>query len=223
VIENLQQGGYLVSFLTIPMILILWNLPYLFSALNQPYKLVELTRQFLHGIAWGSLGMLGFTMLREVSANLEKPIISMYICIIALPLNIFLNHMFIHGLFGFPSWGVFGIGIANSIVQLFMSISIFTYFIFNRNLRIYIFQPIKKIHWQKILYFLKLGVPMSLTYFFEAGLFNVSAIIMGWISIEALAAHQILLQCTEVAFMCFCCCSNSLHPHCSCDWKEKLR
>ena len=62
VIENLHQGGYLVIFLTIPMMLMLWNLPYFFSALNQPYELVKLTRQFLHGIAWGSLGMLGFMM-----------------------------------------------------------------------------------------------------------------------------------------------------------------
>jgi multidrug resistance protein, MATE family len=197
------QGGYLVLMITIPMMLVLWAVPHLFFALGQKQIVVNLASQYIVGSLWGALGMLGFALCREFCANLEMPNLIMYISAVALVLNGVLDYCFIHGLFGFPKMGMFGLGLATSIVQWIMFIAMFLCVFLKSNLKKYVGLSAVNVDFRVILSLLKIGLPMSFTYFIEAGLFNVSAIMMGWVSISALAAHQILLQCIETAFMCF--------------------
>jgi hypothetical protein len=48
---------------------------------------------------------------------------------------------------------------------------------------------------------LALGWPPAVQLFFEAGLFNIAALMMGWLGIVALAAHQVALSCAATTFM----------------------
>lgn len=198
-----QQGAYVTLLSGLLMMVVIWNLPHLFVLLQQRPELIELSRQFTDGIAWGSVAVLGFTLFRELYGNLESPLVPMCFYIAAVVPSILLNYGFIHGAFGLPVLGMYGIGLANTIVQWAMFIGITLYSLWQQRIRFYIRQPMQGVHWPTLATLVKLGFPISLTNFFEAGLFNVSAIIMGWISIITLAAHQILLQYTEIMFMCF--------------------
>lgn len=203
VISYLQHGIYLACILAIPMGLTLWYLPILLTYFDQPAELVELARQFLHGVAFGTVGILGFMMFRELCAHLELSKITMLISIAALPMSALLNYGLALGKLGFPSWGMFGIGMANSIVQWLMFISMITYTLFKAESRRYLYHQLKPMNRRDTQYLLYIGVPISLTYFFEAALISMSALMMGWVGTNALAAHQILLQCGETMFMCF--------------------
>jgi len=55
------------------------------------------------------------------------------------------------------------------------------------------FSMIKKI--------LKIGIPSGLQYFFEVGAFVGSAIIIGWLGTNKLAAHQIAINLASISFM----------------------
>jgi MATE family multidrug resistance protein len=47
----------------------------------------------------------------------------------------------------------------------------------------------------------KLGAPLSLSLLLEVGAFGAAAIMMGWISAQSLAAHQIAINCAATTFM----------------------
>jgi len=55
----------------------------------------------------------------------------------------------------------------------------------------------------------RLGLPIGLTGLAESGLFQASAIMMGWIGTSQLAAHGIALEITALAFMCHVGLSNA--------------
>ena len=48
---------------------------------------------------------------------------------------------------------------------------------------------------------LKIGVPTGFQFIFEVGAFSTAAIMMGWISVNALAAHQIAINLASVSYM----------------------
>lgn len=48
---------------------------------------------------------------------------------------------------------------------------------------------------------LKIGVPSGFQFIFEVGAFSSAAIMMGWIGVTALAAHQIALNLASISYM----------------------
>ena len=64
--------------------------------------------------------MLGFSLLREFCTNMEKTHIMMKVAIAALPTDAVLNYILTEGVWKFPKLGMFGIGLASTIVQYLM-------------------------------------------------------------------------------------------------------
>ena len=48
---------------------------------------------------------------------------------------------------------------------------------------------------------LKLGLPIGAQMMVEGGAFNVMALLMGWLGVPQVAAHQIALNLASLAFM----------------------
>jgi len=48
---------------------------------------------------------------------------------------------------------------------------------------------------------LKIGVPTGFQFVFEVGAFSTAAIMMGWMGVNALAAHQIAINLASVSYM----------------------
>jgi MATE family multidrug resistance protein len=55
--------------------------------------------------------------------------------------------------------------------------------------------------WSRVREQLRLGGPVGLQTLMEVGAFSVGALMMGWISAEAMAAHQIAINCAATTFM----------------------
>jgi MATE family multidrug resistance protein len=58
-----------------------------------------------------------------------------------------------------------------------------------------------KLNWTLCQRILKIGVPTGFQFIFEVSAFSAAAIMMGWISVNALAGHQIALNLASISYM----------------------
>lgn len=196
-----QQGAYLSLLLCLPIMWLLWDMAALFPLLKQNSEVSYLAGEYLRGTMWGMPALFGFLLLRELAAGLEKPMMVMYVALVALPINALLDYLFIFGRWGFPQWGMFGIGFASSLTQWVLVTAIFVYCTQVSIIRPHLLKKFLLPRWQEIRHILKIGFPAGLVYLFEIGLFTVSAFMMGKIGVTPLAAHQVVIQCLDVAFI----------------------
>ena len=145
---------------------------------------------------------LGTMALRNFLAALEKTLIPFVLVSIVTALNIGLNYILIFGNFGAPRLELVGAGIASSLSY------IFGFFLFIAYIRLdaransfQIFQNFWKSDWPRFKEVVALGLPISLTTFFEGMLFNACVIVMGVIGVMEQAAYQIALNVVALAFM----------------------
>ncbi len=199
----LQQGIYFIVMISVPMLLLLWHMASLLLLLQQKAAVVHLVERFLHGLMWGYPSILGFMLLREFVSNFNKTTIVVIVSLCALPINGFLDYVFIFGAFHFPRWGMFGIGMASSLIEWAMLLVMIIYVLRQQTVCHYVRQPLQSFQPVLIKELFRIGTPTGFIYLFEAGLFSVAALMMGWLGTMALAAYQIIFQCLDVAFMFF--------------------
>jgi MATE family multidrug resistance protein len=113
-----------------------------------------------------------------------------------------LVYLLLYGGGGLPRLGLFGAGLATSIVNLgtFLAALWFTYR--RRPFRKYhVLGRIWRIDWPLMRQLIIVGAPISVAFLLEFGLFGAAGLLMGLISTTALAAHQIALQIAAILFM----------------------
>jgi multidrug resistance protein, MATE family len=119
-----------------------------------------------------------------------------------VPINAVLAYGLIFGAFGLPQLDLLGAGIATTIVNTAMcAASVAVVMVCEP------FKPYRTLaRWWRydptmMRQLLRVGVPIAAAFMLEFGLFGTAALMMGWISSSALAAHQIALQTAAIAFM----------------------
>ncbi|MBN2606080.1 MAG: MATE family efflux transporter [Thiotrichales bacterium] len=204
--EYLSQGIWLA----IPIGLLMWGvLTYAdlflkFLPLSQP--VFHLTDDYLDYIAWGLPGLGFYFAYRFFWEGLSLTVPTMVISLGALVLNIPLNAIFIYGWGPIKAYGAAGCGIASSIVMWSMLFAAI-WFVYRRLARSPERQEmdLSKFHppkWQaRIQPMLAMGIPNSLALLFEASLFSLIAILIVKLGTLAIAAHQVALSYSSLAFM----------------------
>jgi multidrug resistance protein, MATE family len=111
-----------------------------------------------------------------------------------------LNLPLVFGWFGLPALGMVGSAIATLCARIFILIGIIAYALFLTRLK---WQALTTsgVSWEKVGRLFRVGVPIGCQYVAEAGAFNFSAIMMGWMGTIPLAAHQIVVTCAATTFM----------------------
>jgi MATE family multidrug resistance protein len=168
---------------------------------KQTHRVTELTKNYLHALNAGTLPLLLFMAIKQYSDGLSYTKPSAILTIIALLLNVFLNWVLIYGYFGLPRLELLGAGIATSISRGFMALAMFVYVkksvLYKPFLRLKQHEDDRKFLFQ----IFKIGFPSGLQYFFEVGAFAFAAIMIGWISEFAMAAHQVAINIASVTYM----------------------
>ncbi|MGA9225305.1 MAG: MATE family efflux transporter, partial [Mesobacillus sp.] len=82
------------------------------SAMNLPESVNKTAHDYLIGLSFGIIPLFIFNVLRSFIYALGKTRVVMYILLMALPVNFFLNYALIFGRWGFPELGGAGAGYA---------------------------------------------------------------------------------------------------------------
>ena len=194
------KGLILAAVLAVPVITMLMMLPRLLAVLGYAPTLAAEIGRFLGAIAWAVPGFLGFAVLRSflVAASHSRTV--MIALILCIPLNAGLNWILIFGHFGAPALGIAGSGCATATIQWLMFAGLALYVEVMPSLTEYRMRPFSR-HWGEIGQILRLGLPIGGILGLEIGVFATTGILMGLLGADALAAHQLVMNCISVVFM----------------------
>ncbi len=178
-----------------------WSEPVL-RALGQEAETARLAARYLQGLAWCLIPGWAFIAMRGFMGALNRPEPALWITLAAVPLNAVLAYAFIFGAFGLPRIEMLGAGVATTMVNVAMCLAAMAVLMWSRPFRRY--HPFSRI-WrpdgQVMRQLLWVGLPISGAFLLEFGVFAAVALLMGTISVAALAAHQIALQVAALVFM----------------------
>lgn len=197
--QILSHSLLLSFFLSLCCIAIIIYSPFLLQYFHLEPALIVSVKFFLNALAWGIPPWLIFFVLRDFVAVYRKTRIILIISIFSVPLNALLNYILMYGKLGLPEYGIAGVGMATSLVRWSMLVSLLAYIYTQSEIHMQ-FKFDFKIQWQLIAKMCKLGVPTGMMMGFEIAMFSISAVMMGYFGIIALAAHQVALQCANAVF-----------------------
>ena len=169
---------------------------------NQQQEVVDLAIPFLNVMMLGMIPLCIFSGFKQFTEGLSFTKVAMFITLGSNLMNIILNYLMIFGYAGFPKMGLMGACWASFISRMAMAISMFLYVYYNKHFKVYWTAfNLRNISKDRIKKILALGIPSGMQWVFEIGAFSFAVIMIGWISPEAQAAHQVALSIAAVTYM----------------------
>ena len=200
--RTFRQSLWLIATVTLPVWLLLWNARPVIEGLGQDPALARGAATFLHGYMWSMLPFLLFQAMRNFVSALERPGWVLAISLIGIVANGLLGYGLIFGHFGLPAWGLFGGGLASTIIWWLMVVMLAGVIMTDRQFRrFHIFGRWWRADWPRFRRLWRLGLPIGLAMGFEGGVFSAAAYLMGRIDAESVAAHAVALQIAALSFM----------------------
>lgn len=195
-----RMGLWLSALWSLAMLPVLWFSEAILLAIGQEAATSALAQDYLRLAMLGLLPALGVMVLKSYLSALERTRVVLWVTLAAAPVNALINYALIFGNFGMPELGVRGAAIASIAVQLVSIVGLIVYAtrVFPEHT---LFHRIWRADWEAFGEVFRLGWPIGLTNLAEVGLFAGSAVLMGWIGTQTLAAHGIALQWASATFM----------------------
>ena len=179
-----------------------WAAEPVLLALGQKPDVAALGQEFLRIAGLGMIPALLVMVLKSYLAALERTQVVLWVTLAGVGLNIALGWALIFGNWGAPELGVRGAAIASVAVQMLTALALAGYAAWLPELRhFHLFQRFWRPDWHALRQVFRLGMPIGFTSLAEGGMFQASALMMGWIGTVQLAAHGIALQATALTFM----------------------
>ena len=196
-----QSGALLTLLLSLLMLLLLGGcIPFL-DRFGQDPEVVQVARPYYILIVLSIVPFLFFTFFKQFLEGLGNTSVAMVITLIMNALNIFLNWLFIYGNWGCPELGAAGAGIGSLVARVGMPLCFVGVMCWRSEWRGYLRLRIRHIKVSVLRELTKIGVPIGIQTTMETIAFTAAFVIIGWISKEALAAHQIANQICDMTFM----------------------
>ena len=171
-------------------------------ALGQEPKVAQLAQDFLRIAGPGMAPALLVMALKSYLSALGRTQVVLWVTLGAVLVNLALGWMLIFGHWGAPELGVRGAALATLMVQWVTFVIMGVYAHYQPSLRRFgLFTRFWRIDMAALGRVFRLGWPIGMTGLAESGLFAAAALMMGWVSTVALAAHGIAMQVAALAFM----------------------
>ena len=221
-IASLFQNGMLFTVLLSALMLLLLGscIPFL-DHFGQDPDVIDVARPYYILIVISLVPFLFFAFFKQFLEGLGNTMVAMVITLLMNGLNILLNWVFIYGNWGFEPMGATGAGLGSLISRVGMPLCFWAVMAFHKEWKQYLPQvrnrttieqtnslPFREgagvglgFSWQRIRELARIGFPIGGQTLLETFLFTASFVIIGWISKEALAAHQIANQIADMTFM----------------------
>ncbi len=200
--RSLRMGLWAALIISIPITGVQFFGEQILLWLGQTPQSSALAKDYLHGLAWGALPGLVSIALRNFMGAVNRPQPGLWIMLGAVPANGVLAYALIHGEFGLPKLGLFGAGLATSIVNLGMAVAAIAIVQWMRPFaKFHVFGHLLSFDWPRMRKLCVVGFPIAGIMVMEYGVFSAAALLMGLISTAAITAHQIALQIAAIIFM----------------------
>ena len=197
-----QRGLIVATAVTIPLMAIWLSTEWMFLQFGQEPVVASLAQDYLIARLPSALGFNLFLAMRQYLAGraLTRP--AMWVMFMSNALNVFLNWVLIFGNLGAPPLGLVGAGLATGITNVCLPIGLFLWI---RSFRLH------EGAWRRwdarsfstagLVRYLRLGVPVGLQLGLEANAFTVAMMMVGWMGVTELGAHQIVMNLASFTFM----------------------
>ena len=202
-IVDLLKNSFLINMVAGVLLTVIGLLSnHLLYFANQPEDVVDLAIPYLQIIALAIIPSMVFQTYRQFGEGLHSTRIAMIIVLSCNLLNILLNYLLIYGKYGFPELGLNGAGWATLISRILMGVLMAAYIYYGKKFRDYQAGFSIGSYSRKLINrMLHVGIPAGIQFIFEVSAFGFSAIMMGWMGTEALAAHQIAINLASISYM----------------------
>lgn len=197
------RNGLLAAFVLGLLHALAWHalVPFL-HLIGQDPAVVQACRTYLLIFAWSIIPAMMTHACKQFCESLNKAWIPNAILLGSVALTAALNWLLIYGNLGAPRLGLEGAGWATLFARAAALVAMVAYVLAARDLRDYLpLGWLRAIQWTQARELSRVGGPVALQHLLEVGAFAFAALMMGWISAAALAAHQIAISCAATTFM----------------------
>jgi MATE family multidrug resistance protein len=197
-----RQGLWVAVLMAGPLIVLMAYAEPLLLAARQDAQTSALAAGYLGALAWGILPDLGFGALRGFMEGIGKPRPILFIALVAAVLNVGANYVLMFGKLGFPALGVVGTGYASALVFWVMFGLMALVVRWAEPYKSYrVFRGLRRPDPSALKELARVGWPIGIGLGVESGMFTAATLLIGTLSVEALAAHQVALNAASVSFM----------------------
>jgi len=197
------KNGVIVNFIaSILLCTVMASVVLFMNRMGQSKDVVQMAIPFYLIHVSSLIPLMLFFSFKQFFEGIGNTKIAMIITIIINLVNIVLNYVLIYGKFGFPALGLNGSGYASLISRLIMPV-IFIFVILRKPaFRIYLLEAMHSgFEKLKIKRIISVGFPIGLQMVIEVLAFTLGAIMLGWISKESLAGHQVAISMVSMTYM----------------------
>lgn len=196
------QGIHIALIGSLGMMILLWNVMPLVELFKPDAKTATIVEGYIKAFVWGVPALLILTALRGFTDGMGHTKVFMAVSLLGTLCNIPLNYILIYGKMGMPELGGIGCGWATTGANMFALMAMLIYLRWSKsNTRTPFFSAISKPNLALMGSILKLGLPIGITLFVEVSMFAAIAIFLMPLGAQTVAAHQIVLNATSMAFM----------------------
>ncbi len=197
------RGGFVIALILglATALMIHAGLPFV-PVLGQPDEVNAAVGTYLLLTGWSLIPVYLTCVCKNFCEAFARPWIPFWILLSAVLLNAALNWVFIYGNLGSPAMGLAGAGLATLIARMAAMAAVFAYPSLSHRLRSGwprpLFVPGMAASARRIL---AIGLPAGMLHLCEVSGFAFGSLMMGWIGVTALAAHQVAITCAATTFM----------------------
>jgi len=204
--SNAQQtvrGGFVIALAlgAVAVVLAYAAMP-LLSVFGQPAEVNRAISGYMIFCAWSLVAVFITCVPKNFCEAMGHPWAPFWILLGGVLLNAVLNFILIYGYLGFPAMGLDGAGLATLIARVAAALALLLYPPLVRGLRsawpVTWFAPCEP---SVLRLLLLIGLPAGALHLAEVSGFAFGSLMMGWIGVEAMAAHQIAITCAATTFM----------------------
>lgn len=203
-ISSIFKHSFLLNLiLSFFLFVLLYELSYVLTVLNQPEEVVKAAIPFAQWLAWSILPLMLFQTFKQFAEGLSDTRKAMIVSISSNILNVLLIYVFMAGWMGIiPPMGLNGIAIATFVARSFMAAAMIFIVLTNSKFNRYL-KSFGKIKWRLSGFreLISISLPIGLQLTLEAGAFGFAFIIVGWLGTIEIAAHHIALNMAGITYM----------------------
>lgn len=169
---------------------------------GQNPELLPYIRTYYVIVGISTIFALGFNVLKQFTDGICQPVVSMSLLMFGNILNIFGNWVLIYGKLGFPELGLTGAGISTLVSRIIM-LAVFALYIFKSRKFSEYSKAIREalLSRVKMRHIFSMGYPVGIQVGLETSTFTFAAIMVGWIGVTELAAHQVVITISQLFFL----------------------